>query len=248
MTGGSASGAGADIVGATLLVGSPWMLVVYAIVEAANDGWGLGTHLGFGGAGVAMLAGFLIRQATASNPLMPLRVFRARDVTAANLIQMSLVAGLFGVFFLGALYMEHVLGYDPIQIGLAFLPLALGIAVMSLGVSARLIARADRCSPHAGAEHGAGRHRDRPLPGPRHSRAVSVPVAAGSSRRAIGIGGGLAFPSLMTLGYVHRNPRGFRTGLRASSTPASRWAERWVCRCWRRLCKQSCGSRCAPLA
>src|SRR5579863_3216584 len=133
-------GAGADIVGSLLLVSS-LMLVVYAIVEAANDGWGSAHTLGFGGAGVALMLGFLARQATAANPLMPLRVFRSRDVAGANLIQMSLVAGLFGVFFLGALYMEHVLGYDPIQIGLAFLPLALGIAAMSLGVSARLIER-----------------------------------------------------------------------------------------------------------
>ena len=126
--------------GALLLVGS-LMLVVYAIVEAANDGWASAHTLGFGGVGVALLVGFLARQATAANPLMPLRVFRSRDVAGANLIQMLLVAGLFGVFFLGALYLEHVLGYDPIQIGLAFLPLALGIAVMSLGVSARLIER-----------------------------------------------------------------------------------------------------------
>ena len=133
-------GAGADVTGALLLVAS-LMLVVYAIVEAANDGWASAHTLGFGGVGVALLVGFLVRQATAANPLMPLRVFRSRDVAGANLIQMLLVAGLFGVFFLGALYLEHVLGYDPIQIGLAFLPLALGIAVMSLGVSARLIER-----------------------------------------------------------------------------------------------------------
>ena len=63
--------------------------------------------------GVALLVGFLVRQATAANPLMPLRVFRSRDVSAANLIQMSLVAGLFGVFFLGALYLEHVLALRP---------------------------------------------------------------------------------------------------------------------------------------
>ena len=72
---------------------------------------------------------------------MPLRVFRSRNVTGANLVQMLMVAGLFGMFFLGALYLQRVLGYDAIQIGLAFLPVALGIAVMSLGVSARLIAR-----------------------------------------------------------------------------------------------------------
>ncbi len=195
-------GAGADIAGAVLLVGS-LMLVVYAIVEAANDGWGSAHTLGFGGAGVVLLAGFLARQATAVNPLMPLRVFRSRDVSAANLIQMSLVAGLFGVFFLGALYLEHVLGYDPIQIGLAFLPLALGIAVMSLGVSARLIEQigARRTLVPSMALVGVGIFLFR-LPGT-HATYLSQLLPATA---AIGIGGGLAFPSLMTLAMSTATP------------------------------------------
>jgi EmrB/QacA subfamily drug resistance transporter len=195
-------GAGADIVGATLLVGA-LMLIVYAIVDAANDGWGSAHTLGFGGAGAALLAGFVARQATASNPLMPLRVFRSRDVTAANLIQMLLVAGLFGVFFLGALYMEHVLGYDPIQIGLAFLPLALGIAVMSLGVSARLIERigARRTLVPSMALVGVGIVLFR-IPGT-HAQYLSQLLPATA---AIGIGGGLAFPSLMTLAMSTATP------------------------------------------
>ena len=131
---------GADLAGAVLLVGS-LMLAVYAIVETSTYGWGSAHTLGFGGAAVALMAAFIARQAQAANPLIPLRVFRDRDVTGANLIQMALVAGLFGVFFLGALYLQQVLGYDPIKVGLAFLPLALGIAAMSLGVSARLIER-----------------------------------------------------------------------------------------------------------
>jgi MFS family permease len=90
---------------------------------------------------VLLMAGFILRQATAAQPLMALRVFRSRDVSGANLIQMLMVAGIFGLFFLGALYLQTVLGYDPIEVGLAFLPLALGIAVMSLGVTARLIER-----------------------------------------------------------------------------------------------------------
>ena len=152
---------------------------------------------------MALLAGFLVRQATASNPLMPLRVFRSRDVTAANLIQMLLVAGLFGVFFLGALYMEHVLGYDPIQIGLAFLPLALGIAVMSLGVSARLIERigARRTLVPSMALVGIGIALFR-VPGT-HAQYLSQLLPATA---AIGIGGGLAFPSLMTLAMSTATP------------------------------------------
>ncbi|HWD69627.1 MAG TPA: DHA2 family efflux MFS transporter permease subunit [Solirubrobacteraceae bacterium] len=195
-------GQGADISGAVLLVGS-LMLVVYAIVEAASYGWGSAHTLGFGGAGVALLAGFLARQATAANPLMPLRVFRSRDVSAANLIQMSLVAGLFGVFFLGALYLEHVLGYDPIQIGLAFLPLALGIAVMSLGVSARLIERigARRTLVPSMALVGVGILLFR-IPGA-HATYLTQLLPATA---AIGIGGGLAFPSLMTLAMSTATP------------------------------------------
>ena len=199
---GAGFGAGADIAGAVLLVSS-LMLVVYAIVEAANYGWGSAHTLGFGGAGVALLAGFLARQATAANPLMPLRVFRSRDVSAANLIQMSLVAGLFGVFFLGALYLEHVLGYDPIQIGLAFLPLALGIAVMSLGVSARLIERigARRMLVPSMALVGVGIVLFR-IPGT-HATYLSQLLPATA---AIGIGAGLAFPSLMTLAMSTATP------------------------------------------
>jgi EmrB/QacA subfamily drug resistance transporter len=195
-------GSGADIAGAVLLVGS-LMLVVYAIVEAANDGWGSAHTLGFGGAGVAMLVGFLVRQATAANPLMPLRVFRSRDVSAANLIQMSLVAGLFGVFFLGALYLEHVLGYDPIQIGLAFLPLALGIAVMSLGVSAKLIERvgARRTLAPSMALVGVGIVLFR-IPGTHVTYLTQLLPAT----LAMGIGAGVAFPSLMTLAMSTATP------------------------------------------
>jgi predicted MFS family arabinose efflux permease len=176
---------------------------VYAIVEAANDGWGSAHTLGFGGAGVALLVGFLARQATAANPLMPLRVFRSRDVSAANLIQMSLVAGMFGVFFLGALYLEHVLGYDPIQIGLAFLPLALGIAAMSLGVSARLIERigARRTLVPSMALVGLGMVLFR-LPGTHVTYLTQLLPAT----LAIGVGGGLAFPSLMTLAMSTATP------------------------------------------
>jgi MFS family permease len=195
-------GSGADVLGALLLVGS-LMLVVYAIVEAANDGWASAHTLGFGGAGVAMLIGFVARQATAANPLMPLRVFRSRDVSAANLIQMSLVAGLFGVFFLGALYLEHVLGYDPIQIGLAFLPLALGIAVMSLGVSARLIERvgARRTLVPSMALVGLGIVLFR-IPGTHVTYLTQLLPAT----LAMGVGAGVAFPSLMTLAMSTATP------------------------------------------
>ena len=195
-------GAGADLTGAVLLVTS-LMAVVYAIVEAATYGWGSAHTLGFGGGGIALLAAFLVRQATASNPLMPLRVFRSRDVSGANLIQMSLVAGLFGVFFLGALYLEHVLGYDPIKIGLAFLPLALGIAAMSLGVSARVIDRVGARMTLAPslALVGLGMVLFR-IPGT-HATYVTQLLPA---TLLMGLGAGLAFPALMTLAMSTATP------------------------------------------
>ncbi len=97
------------------------MLGVYTIVKpAAEDGWGASTTLILGAVSVALLAAFVAREATAATPLMPLRIFRSRNVTGANLIQLLTVAGMFGMFFLGSLYLQRVLGYDALQIGLAF--------------------------------------------------------------------------------------------------------------------------------
>ena len=133
-------GRGADLPGALLLVSS-LMLAVYTIVEASTYGWGSAHTLGFGAVAAGLLVGFVVRQATAANPLIPLRVFRSRTVTVANLMQILMVAGIFGVFFLGALYLQRVLHYDAIEVGLAFLPVALGIAALSLRASARLMVR-----------------------------------------------------------------------------------------------------------
>jgi EmrB/QacA subfamily drug resistance transporter len=193
---------GADLAGALLLVSS-LMLAVYAIVETSADGWTSAHTLGFGGAAIALMAGFIVRQTRAVNPLIPLRVFRSRDVTGANLIQMMLVAGLFGMFFLGALYLQQVLGYDPVEVGLAFLPVALGIAVMSLGVSARLIerigARATLLPGMVLAGVGLVLFR---LPGTHATYFFDLFPAM----LALGIGAGLAFPSLLTLAMSSATP------------------------------------------
>ena len=82
--------------------------------------------MALGAASIALLAAFIAREATARTPLVPLRIFRNRNVSGANAIQALFVAGMFGMFFLGSLYLERVLGYDPLEIGLAFLPVALG--------------------------------------------------------------------------------------------------------------------------
>jgi EmrB/QacA subfamily drug resistance transporter len=128
---------GADVLGAAMVTGS-LMLGVYTIVEAGGNGWGSAQTLGQGAIAIALMAFFLARQAIAAEPLLPLRLFRSRNVSGANVILMLLVAGLFGMFFLGSLYLERVLGYDAIEIGLAFLPVSVGIGVLSLFVSPRL--------------------------------------------------------------------------------------------------------------
>jgi EmrB/QacA subfamily drug resistance transporter len=202
---------GADAPGALLLVSS-LMLAVYSIVEASHYGWGSAHTLGFGAVALSLLAGFIARQMTAANPLMPLRIFSSRTVTGANLVQVLMVAGLFGMFFLGALYMQRVLGYDAIQVGLAFLPVALGIAVMSLGFAARLM---ERFGPKQTLVPGLvlvaiGLLLFRSVP--LHASYVSdlLPTMV-----LFGVGAGMAFPSLMTLAMSAATPEdsGLASGL-----------------------------------
>jgi EmrB/QacA subfamily drug resistance transporter len=132
---------GADALGAVLITGA-LMLGVYTIVKpAADDGWGASTTLILGAISLALLAGFIAREATARTPLVPLRIFRNRNVSGANAVQALFVAGLFGMFFLGSLYLERVLGYGPLEIGLAFLPVAVAIGILSVGFSERLVMR-----------------------------------------------------------------------------------------------------------
>jgi EmrB/QacA subfamily drug resistance transporter len=204
-------GRGADAPGAALVTGA-LMLAVYTIVEAAERGWGSTHTLGFGALALGLLAAFVVREARIDHPLVPLRIFRSRTVSAANAVQALMVAGMFGMFFLGALYMQRVLGYGAVEVGLAFLPVALGIGILSLGASARLILR-----------FGA---RSTLLPG-------LVLVAAGLAvfQRApldavyvldllpamilLGVGAGLAFPALMTLAMSGATPEdsGLASGL-----------------------------------
>jgi EmrB/QacA subfamily drug resistance transporter len=134
-------GGGADVLGAVLITAS-LMLGVYTIVKpAADHGWGAGTTLAYGAVSLALLAAFLVREATARNPLIPLRIFRSRNVAGANLIQALTVAGMFGMFFMGALYLQRVLHYSPLEIGLAFLPTTLVMGTLSLRYSETLITR-----------------------------------------------------------------------------------------------------------
>src|SRR3954454_9705283 len=127
-----------DAVSAALLTAG-LMVGVYTIVEGAQRG--TSTTLTTGGIAVALLAAFVARQARSAEPLLPLRLFRSRIVTGANLVQGLLVVGMFGTFFLGALYLQEVRGYGPLQIGLAFLPATLVMGVMSLRLAADVTVR-----------------------------------------------------------------------------------------------------------
>jgi EmrB/QacA subfamily drug resistance transporter len=132
---------GTDILGA-LLITAALMLCVYTIVKpAAEYGWGAVETLAFAAAAILLLVGFVVREAMASNPLVPLRIFRSRNVSGANAVQMLAVAGMFGMFVLGVLYLQDVLGYDALTTGLAFLPTTVVIGTLSLRYSERLITR-----------------------------------------------------------------------------------------------------------
>jgi EmrB/QacA subfamily drug resistance transporter len=132
--------AGADAVGA-LLVTAGLMTGVYATAGTTRYGWGSARTLAVGGVAVALLAGFTVRQARTRTPLLPLRLFRSREVSAANAVQALTVAAAFGFQVLISQYLQRVLGYSPEQAGLALLPTAVMIGTLSVGASARLNAR-----------------------------------------------------------------------------------------------------------
>ncbi len=133
-------GAGTDAVGAVLGTGG-LMLGVYAIVGTGQHGWDSGYTIGFGAAAIALLAAFVVREATVASPLLPLRVLRSRNVAGGNAAQALMVAAAIGFQFLSTLYLQRVLGYGPFAAGLAVVPAALAIGTISLGFSARLSGR-----------------------------------------------------------------------------------------------------------
>ncbi|MGH2946740.1 MAG: DHA2 family efflux MFS transporter permease subunit [Solirubrobacteraceae bacterium] len=202
---------GADIPGAVLITGS-LMLAVYTIVEAAERGWGSVQTIGLGAVAVAMLVAFVVREDRARTPLIPLRIFRSRNVSGANLIQLLMVAGLFGMFFLGALFLQRVLGYDPLEVGLAFLPVATLIGLLSLGFSPRLImrfgARATLVPGLLLVAAGLAIFSRAPVDADYVTEVLPVMVL-------LGVGAGLSFPSLMTLAMsgATRSDAGLASGL-----------------------------------
>ena len=143
---------------------------------------------------------------------MPLRIFRSRNVTGANLVQILSVAGMFGMFFLGSLYLRRILGYDPLQIGLAFLPVAVVMAVLSVRYTDRLVMRfGARTMLFPGLALIAAAlalFALAPVGGAYASHILPVTLLMGA-------GAGLCFPALMTLAMSGASPQdaGLASGL-----------------------------------
>jgi EmrB/QacA subfamily drug resistance transporter len=138
--GGSGLGRGADVPGAVLVTGGA-VVTVYAIVQGGSHGWTSGRTVGLAVLAALLLAAFAARQHTAAQPLLPLRVLRARAVWGANVIQLLVIAAMFSFQVLVALYLQEVLHYSATATGLAMLPAAVAIGALALGCSARLIGR-----------------------------------------------------------------------------------------------------------
>ena len=202
---------GADVPGAALIVAA-LMMGVYAIVEVTNYGWGSAHTLGFGAGALALFAGFIVRELRAANPLVPLRIFRSRNLAGANVIQSLMVAGMFGMFFLGALFLQRVLGLDSLEVGLAYLPVTGLIGLLSLGFSAKLNLR---FGPRATLLPGLGLISAGLLYLSQISAGGSYWSEVLPAMVVIGAGAGLSFPSLMSLamGGVAPAEAGLASGL-----------------------------------
>jgi EmrB/QacA subfamily drug resistance transporter len=129
-----------DVAGA-ITVTAAVMLGTYALINGNGNGWTSGETLGLLAAAVALLVVFLAIEARIGSPLMPLGLFRLRNVSVANVIGVLLAGSMFGWFFLSALYLQTVLGYSPLEVGLAYLPSTLIMAAGSIALSDRLVLR-----------------------------------------------------------------------------------------------------------
>ena len=129
-----------DIPGA-VTVTSALVIAVYAIVNANGVGWGSARTLGLLAVSAALLVAFVLIESRVRAPLVPLRLFRLRSIVVANVVGVLWAAAMFAWFFLSALYLQLVLGYSPMEVGLAFLPANLIMAAFSIGLSARLVMR-----------------------------------------------------------------------------------------------------------
>jgi EmrB/QacA subfamily drug resistance transporter len=205
-------GEGTDVPGAVLIT-SALMLGVYTIVKpAAEHGWGATQTLLLGALSLVILGAFVAREATARNPLIPLSIFRSRNLSGANVIQIMGVAGMFGMFFLGALYLQRILHYDALQTGVAFLPATLAMGILSVRYTERLVTRfGARTMQFPGLA----------LIGLGLLLFAQAPVSGGyalhvlPSMVLLGLGAGMSFPALMTIAMsgVEPTEAGLASGL-----------------------------------
>jgi EmrB/QacA subfamily drug resistance transporter len=200
-----------DVAGAITVTAS-LMLAVYAIVNGNEAGWSSTQTLGLLGAAAILLIAFLIIEARVAVPLMPFSIFRIRSMNIGNLVGVLWAMGMFTWFFMSALYMQLVLGLAPMQVGLAFLPANIIMAVFSLGLSAMLVTRFGvRLPLGAGltlAAVGLALFALAPVDG-------DVMTHVLPSMILLGLGGGLAFnPLLMaTMSEVPPSEAGLASGL-----------------------------------
>ncbi|WP_433381782.1 MFS transporter [Actinoplanes sp. CA-142083] len=186
---------GADVLGAMLITGA-LMVTVYTVVSPGGSLWLALLALVLG-------AGFVVREATAAQPLMPLRIFKSAALAQANLAQLLSAAGMFGMFFVGVLYCQHVLGYDAMAIGFAFLPVTVVMGGLSLRYTDKLIVRFGArklvLTGLALVVVGLLYFARVPADG-------SYVMDVLPSMLLLGIGGGLAFPSLAALAMSSATP------------------------------------------
>lgn len=205
-------GRGTDVPGAVLIT-SALMVGVFTIVKpAAELGWTAPRTIALSLLTLTLLACFIVREATAANPLVPLRIFRSRTLTGANLIQALSSAGMFGIFFLGTLYLQRVLGYDALEIGLAFLPTTLVMGLLSVKYSEKLVMRFGPRRPLIGGlvliVAGLALFTQAPVDGNYFIHVMPVLFL-------LGLGGGVCFPALMGLSMSDVKPEdaGLASGL-----------------------------------
>lgn len=200
-----------DAAGA-VLVTTALILAVYAIVNGNQVGWLSGRTVGLLAASATLLVGFLVVESRVRSPLMPLGLFRRRNLATANVVGVLWAAAMFAWFFLTALYLQLVLGYTPLQVGLAFLPANLIMAALSLGLSAKLVMRFGIKRPLVGgltlAAVGLALLARAPVHG--HYLANLLP-----SMILLGFGAGAAFnPLLMAaMGDVEQSEAGLASGI-----------------------------------
>jgi len=131
---------GIDVLGSILVTGG-LMLCIYAVVTSSEHGWGSARTFAPLLAGIALIGAFVLLESRLRNPIMPLRIFRVHGLLSSSVVRGFLFVGMYGSFFLGTLYLEHVLGYDALKTGLAFLPMTVIIAILSTGITANLVRR-----------------------------------------------------------------------------------------------------------